>query len=268
LFPNIAHSQIEKFKYFPLGYDFTGGRGGEVIPRRDAEMGRHTSHLFLFAIEQSGSGPPRGVMHVSDDFDKDEMPGGTAAFLRAVQRYLPMSFRDLETVGEYAKRKRIPKEIEREKDMPPISFFGNEEQEKGTRICKVAVNPLLILLHVDQGSFANGSYTPFATPKANNRSIYKENVDLLSMRLIDQENVVKGEDFSIVPYKASVGNKMSVIQQKLSRKLCLLYRCTLNRDPESEQVIISKEAVVTDSNFVSELMEVSGIPRAWHVTPY
>jgi hypothetical protein len=180
-----------------------------------------------------------------------------------------MSLLDLETVGEYTKRKRIPKKNLRLKDMPPITFFGNEEQEKKTRICKVAVNPLLILLHVDQGSFANGSYTPFAMPKANNRSIYKENVELLSKKLINQEEVVKSEDFSIVPYKASFGNKMSVIQQKLSPMLCLLYRCTLNRDPESEQVIISKEAVTMNSRHVSELLEVSGIiPRAWHVTPY
>jgi hypothetical protein len=136
------------------------------------------------------------------------------------------------------------------------SFVGCQEMETNTKICKVAVNPLLIFLHEDQGSFADGRYTPFGNPAVNSRSIYKENVEVLSKKLAEGENVIKGEDFAIVPYKALIGN---MLWKNVPKELHLLYRCTLDRDPSSSHTIIGKEAIHADVGCISEHYLVSAI---------
>ena len=254
-------TQIETFKDFPLGYDYEGKEESSVKRKtKEAKnlslIGKHTSHLFLFAIEESGSGPPKDTMKLSNDDTRDVCPKGTAAFLRAVQRYLPMSFSGMETTGEYAKRRKLPKELVSTEHVENDSFVGREEMETNTKICKVAVNPLLIFLHVDQGSFADGRYTPFGNPAVNSRSIYKENVEVLSKKLAEGENVIKGEDFAIVPYKALIGN---MLWKNVPKQLHLLYRCTLDRDPSSSHTIIGKEAITADVGCISEHFLVSPI---------
>jgi hypothetical protein len=254
-----------------LGYDFTGGKGNVVVPKKKKEadrlkvIGHATSHLFMFAIYKSASGPPRGFMKFGEDTN-DEMAGGTAAFLRAVQHYLPMSFQDLESIGEYVKRKIIPDNIGERKQQEG-DFTPMEEEEKSTNLCKLALNPLVILLHVDQGSFADGRYTPFATPRANNRSIYEENVQTLTRQLMAKEKVVNTEDFSIVPYELSFGNMINAIHANLPKNIDLFYRCTLNRDNESKHCIISKDLILPSFDRVADNIEVSDILHVWYVTP-
>ena len=74
-----------------------------------------------------------------------------------------------------------------------------------------------------------------------------------------KENVVNTEDFSIVPYELSFGNKINAIHANLPKNIDLLYRCTLNRDNESKQCIISKDLILPSFDRVADNIEVSDI---------
>ncbi len=204
----------------------------KIADRMD-EIGKNTSQLFLFAFEKSGTGPPIGLMHLDQD-KVEESPEGIRAFLRIFQRYLPMSLNDSMSIGEYIDENKI----EQLADDDPGDYLTTitSDKEQNLDICKAAINPLVILLHVDQGSFADGTYTPFATPKANNRSIDGKHVDVLAGRVVLKENVIKQEDFSILPYMIHMVNSVTAD----SRTARMHYRCTLNRDPESKLTIIDK----------------------------
>lgn len=249
----MPNQQKAKFKHFPLGFEFIPN---DTLPRlqgpkeRMEKMGKNTCHLFLYAIETSGSGPPTGIMNL-DENNKTTLAGGIAAFLRAVERHLPKTFVELDTIGERMKRLKMNHVIGRNK--PEYESTTSTAYEKDIEICKVPVNPMLILLHVDQGSFADGRYTPFATPRSNNRSIHEENVQKLTAEILRKENVVKMEDFSIVPYMVHLENTLTAKGTKTREP----YRCTLDRYKQSEHLIIAKEAQTITSTQLKLANEVS-----------
>jgi hypothetical protein len=262
----MANLQIEKFKSFPLGFEFIPEDGNRIPRKKEAinrmqALGKNTCHLFLYAIEKSGSGPPGGVMHL-DETTKSAHPGGIHAFLRAVERYLPTTFIELNSIKEHMKIHKI-EHVYDNKVVPKYESSSSTAHEGEMEICKVPVNPMLILLHVDQGSFTDGQYTPFATPKANNQSIYEENVDQLIEKLLSMENVIKTEDFSIVPYMIHLEDTLKAKRKKTA----LQYRCTLDRDKHSQHIIMAKEAQLITSSELKLANKVSdnNQKKSYHV---
>jgi hypothetical protein len=225
-------------------------------------VGKNTSRLFLYAIETSGSGPPKGYIHLDEEYQNKKKPEGIAAFLRAVQTYVPeMSLNGRKTIEEYMQEKGIQRVVE----STELDFVNSVStaNESVIDICKVPVNPMVILLHVDQGSFASGKYTPFATPQSNNRTIHSEYVERLTTQLLDKQDVIKTEDFAIAPYMVHLVNATT----QTTNQTGVLYRCTLDRDRESKQNIIAKEAqtitlkVIKGAREVSEQYKVGSHPN-------
>jgi hypothetical protein len=161
---------------------------------------------------------------------------GLAAFLRAVQYHLCVEFtfdKANKTVTEYAKDRGLETNVNvgekwEEGTSRQIEYDGN------IQVCKVPVNPMLIFLHTDQGCFDPPSYTPFASPVANVRSIQKAIVDEQCKEVfINEEQIVHQEDFCVMVYDARGVTD--------SRTKGIEYRCML-RDPVSDVKLVQKKA--------------------------
>ena len=245
--------QREYFKESPLGADIFGdtrtSKKKKVADKRE-QLAKNTSHLFLYAIQLSGSALPDGILHL-DLENAQESPEGIIVFLRAVQNFLPNSLDCTQTIDDFMFINNMKECMEGKEWNTTNAISYDKEQHMD--ICKAAINPLVILLHVDQGSFADATFTPFATPQANNRSIDGKHVNVLAEKLLKEENVIKQEDFSILPYRIHL---MNTINAK-SNKPMPRYRCTLNRDPESKQTIIAKLPATCSMEEMKWLYEVS-----------
>lgn len=209
------------------------GKEPEIEARMDAK-GKDTAQLFLFAMESSGTGPPRGMMTLVDH-------RGAAAFLRAVQNHLSVDNTFcrpcVQTISEYAKENIVPDDIASGKTWnTPVSKAI--EYEAGIPICKVSVNPLLLFLHLDQGCFGNPGYTPFASPIANSWSIYQDHVNNICKQVEKGEAIITQEDLAIIPFDVCLDGHND-------KPASLPYRCTLNRDKQSDATVIGKKAVAS-----------------------
>lgn len=195
--------------------------------------------LLLTAIERSGSGPPKGIMSPME-YNANYSNQGDALF-RAVLNHMSIAegFADglvAMTMPELEKRSGSMENM-------PVRFL---EDDGDVTISKVSVNPLMLFLHIDQGSFANGQYTPFASPISNNRSIHQEHVSPLCEQLKQHHNVISPEDFAIAPYEVFVGSE---------RSDALHYRCTLNRDRQNQDNIVAKQALLPSFEMLSKVHE-------------
>jgi hypothetical protein len=255
---------LNLFKYYELGYDFLKGTAlNELedvpIPRnlsaeRKAQIERvatNTSRMLLFAIEQSGSGPPKGYMNL-DENDA----GGTAAFLRSVQHFVtPRTLtRNEATILSEDQGPTIISPMETMKTDWVRSYEGNNID--GTyKIARSAVSPLVLFLHVDQGSLAKVGYTPFASPVANSRSVYQQHARKVSSELMDSAGILSQEDFAVLGYQILLHGEEPPEPEELRP---IKYRCILNRDDKSEDTIVSKEViVVTNDNLEHIYKKVS-----------
>ena len=156
------------------------------------ERGMHTSRLLLKAMEVSGSSPLVGTMNLRKEDTK-----GTAAFLRSVSNYLyvenPFDYKRTIEGEEYQT------DMEKEEKKYRHNIF-TEMKEENFLFSKADINPLVLFLHVDQGCYATVGYTPFSTPRANNRTVHKEHVVELCKELQENKNVLYSEDFSIIGF--------------------------------------------------------------------
>jgi hypothetical protein len=110
------------------------------------------------------------------------------------------------------------------------------------------VNPVLIFLHIDQGCFDCRSYTPFASPVANSRSIHKANVDELCKELFkNKKKIVHQEDFAVTAYDVRLNSDVDATTEVME------YRCTLNRDIESDVKVVGKKAEATTQTTILQL---------------
>lgn len=152
----------------------------------------HTSRLLLKAMEVSGSSPLVGTMNLRKDDTK-----GTAAFLRSVSNYLyvedPFDYKRTIEGEEYQT------EVEKDEKKYRHNIF-TEMKEENFLFSKADINPLVLFLHVDQGCYATVGYTPFSTPRSNNRTVHKEHVVELCQELQENKNVLSSEDFSIIGF--------------------------------------------------------------------
>lgn len=196
-------------------------------------MGRHNAHLFRFAMEECGCGPPKGMMNIEDD-------EGVAAFLRAVQNHLSIenTFSPVKSISEYVKWNRIADNLAYGKELN--DRFGGVLEHEGNNIpiCKASVNPLLIFLHVDQGCFENVSFSPFVSPFANNRSIHQEHVHAVIEEVLTGNAIVSQEDLAIMAFDVVLDDTPPTTNGVPP----IIYRCTLNRDHESSVTVMGKKA--------------------------
>lgn len=214
------------------------------------EHGQHTAHLFLYAMEKSGCAPEGRVMNLDDDH-------GAAAFLRAVQYQLSLEYTyyPINKMGPYLHSNKIGDNVVDGTRTLKASVDRVEELESYTiPICKVSVNPLLIFLHVDQGCFRDVGYTPFASMIANNRSLHQHHVEGVIDEVKKGNPIVSQEDFAITAFDVALDCNPIVSQQgdislDGNNGIPFTYRCTLNRDPQSDITVKGKKA--TEATFDS-----------------
>jgi len=256
----ISHKK-QKYESFEIGFNFLNaparhhhGLDGKeaAIEEYRVQNGKHTAQLFLFAMEKSGTGPPMGLMTLTDD-------KGAAAFLRAVEYHMSFKNKFGENIERYVST--LPKELKgrlgknlnhaSEKEWNEEVIMSMEDDD-GTQICKASINPLLIFLHVDQGCFEGPEegYTPFASPVANSRCIYQKQVKKI-INAIEEENSaasLTGEDYAIIPFDVGQ-DKGDFVSGSLE------YMCTLNRDKQSGVTIVGKKAVASRRQTLDTLYE-------------
>jgi hypothetical protein len=245
---------------FRIGYDFR--RGMQKVPHKDGSsekrketIGKHTAELFLFALEESGCGPPKGIMNLATD-------GGSAAFLREVKNHLSVenTFVNVKSVREYANENEVPEDIAG--GIPGNVVVDKAlEYEGDIPISKVSVSPLLLFLHVDQGSFANLGYTPFATLRVNSRSIHKQHVEEAIAEVKDGKPIISQEDIAVTPFEVCLGDSN---QEETGS---LTYNCTLNRDSQSEVAVMGKRAAVATHEAIDNLYQKVNCTSLYSRTP-
>jgi hypothetical protein len=280
---------MREYSRLEVGYDFTDGSIERVIPKKtlteeEKEIrkgkAKNTSEMLLFAIERSGSGPPKGIMNLKEDDS-----GGTAAFLRAVKNYTHVVFPpDYDDVfANEDDRNRYLVKIERKVNKTSLVKPQQAQATDGPyKICKSSVSPLVLFLHVDQGLLENGGYTPFASPICNSRSVHKKHVDGVCQEVVQGHSIISQEDFAILGYQVLVDGYESE-QEEATRtgnghgqddttgeglvEEPIAYRCTLNRDSESDDTIVAKDAtVVTMESMRKIFWTVSNILGFVHST--
>jgi hypothetical protein len=217
---------MREYSRLEVGYDFTDGSIERAIPKKvlsEAEKelrnvrAKNTCEMLLFAIERSGSGPPKGTMNLQEDDS-----GGTAAFLRAVKNYthvvFPPDYVDVITdLQDSHEKTDYYIKIEKKESclVIPHQAMATDGPYK---ICKSSVSPLVLFLHVDQGSFESGGYTPFASPVCNSRSVHKKHVDGVSQEVVQGHPVVSQEDFAILGYQVIVDDYESEEESESEEK--------------------------------------------------
>lgn len=130
-----------------------------------------------------------------------------------------------------------------------------KEMDGSYRISRSLMSPIVLFLHVDQGSFAKVGYTPYASPVANSRSVHKKHVEGVCKEVMNGKVVLSQEDYAIFGYQILLNEE----DPPQSAESCpVQYRCTLNRDNESNNSIVAKRAVpVTHKNLENVYRTVS-----------
>lgn len=239
---------------------------GRVPKKNDIEKalnnkGKQTADLFLFAIQESGSGPLYGIMNLNNDM-------GAAAFLRAVKHQLSVenTFFECKTIEEYAKENHVPSitDFSRSQALQEEMQGRQLENDSDVPICKVQVSPLLVFLHVDQGAFQNLGYTPFASPVgANSRSIHQEHVEKVCNEIRKGRSVVSQEDFAIFPFQVCITGRNDSDNGKdddddddddnEEPPPLFEYQCILNRDNQSMVKVLAKKATTVTHEAVANM---------------
>jgi hypothetical protein len=244
----FIHQQAGRFKRFQLGYDFLTGTGVAVLKKVDEniqkvinKVARETSKMFLFAIEGSGSGPPKGIMNL----DKNDK-GGTVAFLRALQNFLSVQNPPTYSVTIRDGYEEVDIPISGSLNEDWKNSYQQNEMDGSFMICRTLITPLVLFLHVDQGSFDKVGYTPLASPVTNSRSVNKNHLDKVTREILDGKSIVSMEDFAIIGYQVFL-NEEPVPESEEARPI--EYKCTLNRDNANEEKVVAKKlTLVTKDN--------------------
>jgi hypothetical protein len=155
-------------------------------------------------------------------------------------------------------------------------------------ITRVTVNPMIMFLLTDQGVYNNEPlYTPFATPKANGRSLLEEHVDTVCEAMDKNDyTILSKEDFSISPYQIVMGewnNPDPDPKNQLMEEECQLqheeedvlhaewppkgqleehpipYKSVLDRDQYCHRSLMSKRAERLSALCLKEQYEVSSL---------
>ena len=220
-------------------------------PFRVYARSKNTFALWKYAITLSGSGPAGGLLGSNDDSD-EFVQSLSMLFLK--QPAIPTC--NPQTVKELMDQELKDKDSKEEEFPSPSYFTKNVEKDSDFDICKVQLNPLLIFLHIDQGFITDifGRFTPFASPLANSRSMYKEQVEKLRGEIMDGKRVVACEDFAVVPFEVDTQPPDSEAHHGEH----LEYRCTLDRDTTSQNIVRAKRAkLVTVKGLTTTIKNVS-----------
>jgi hypothetical protein len=206
----------------------------------EESKGRQTAELFMIAMKASITSPPSDIpmdLHVD-------------VFLKALhnQLYQFPRLSELKTIGDYLRRQK------KSECNFPSGYKWKEvsktiEHEDGFRICKVNFNPLLLFLHLDQGCFHKDGYTPFASPLANNRPIKELHVDNICEELKKEKAIVSKEEYAMMPFE------ISFVESGMTRPGSFDYRCTLNRDKESDIKVVDKQAGPTNEETIDMMFQ-------------
>lgn len=252
-----------------MGYDFCAHLGVTRVPKaapvqaKRNGIGSNTSKMLLFAIEESGSGPPKGEMKLNKD-DKE----GTAAFVRSMSHFL-----NHRSVPRYAATVQ-------DNDNPPIDIactppmandwnkghFHVNEGQFDKSICFAVVSPLVLFLLTDQGSLQKVGYTPFASPVSNVRSVSNYHVEKVCEEVVNNNAILAQEEFAVSGYQILLNSEDCPERGELHP---MQYRCILNRDEDSQDTIVAKQAVtVTKENLERLYLRVSTFNHPFSPDPF
>lgn len=212
---------------------------------------KHTRALWKYAVSSSGSGPQGLLLGTENDLDE-------------FAKSFSMLFNKQSSIQTDNPLKKV-EELQKEyfptgfkMTMPSPSYFTKSiEKDMDFDICKVQLNPLLIFLHIDQGFLTGhvGRFTPFASPVANSRSISKDQVEKLCGEIMEGKPIVVCEDFAVAPFVVEThAPGTAVIGERLK------YRCTLDRDSTSQNIVSTKMAkVLTKKGLIQFTENVSAV---------
>jgi hypothetical protein len=178
--------------------------------------------MFLFTIESSGSGPPEGIMNL-DKNDKGE----TAAFLRALQNFLSVQSLPTYTITIRDDHEEVDIPISESLKKDWKNSYQKNEMDGSYRICRALITPLVLFLHMDQGSFDKVGYTPFASPVANSQLVNKIHADSVCKELLNGKGIVLQEDLAIIGYQVLLNDQPVPESEEAGP---IEYKCTLNRE--------------------------------------
>jgi hypothetical protein len=198
-------------------------------------------------MEKSGSGPPRGIMSIKD-------ASGAVAFMRAVKNQLSLQYTfcpRVRTISEFASQYNIPSEIVTGKKGWDQTSDKKITLEQGIQICKAVACPAVVFLHMDQGCYEDTGYTPFASVIGNSRSIDPVHVKDISEKVAASEGEITQEDISIIPFEVFLdgqndqpeANDGQNDQPEATQPEPISYRCSLNRDRQSNITVMGKKAL-------------------------
>jgi hypothetical protein len=211
--------------------------GDKLQKRSEIGCRKDTAKLFQFAMEKSGSGPPRGIMSVND-------ARGAIAFIRAVKNQLSLEHTfspDVDTISEYATINKVPEQLDKRKESRDKTYDKKITVEQGIQICKADVSPALLFLHLDQGCYEDTGYTPFASVIGNSRSIDPYHVKEIEKKVDDSKGQITQEDISIIPFEVCLNGQND--QPEANQPEAISYRCILNRDRQSNITVMGKKAL-------------------------
>lgn len=204
---------------------------------------KSTNLMLLDAMHASQVGP--GKFMKLNNLPSDEK--GKLAFLRCVKNFV-----NTENLPDYqnpignSKHKQV--EYKTLDDMDRLLERVTQNDENKTKVSKVSVSLSTLFLHVDQGCFADGTYTPMASPTVNIRSVDIDHVDTLLQKILQegQKDILTLEDYSVVGYMTYPTEELNSTEntggEVLADRTLIRYRCGLNQDDESDKEIIGKNA--------------------------
>jgi hypothetical protein len=248
------------------------------IPKKDDAdkkiCARSTSLMLLHAMLASHVGAG-SLMRLEEP---DDQWRGKAAFLRCVRNFVntenPPDYGN--TIGKSAKQDVMNETFECV-DRLLEKVTQNLENEK--RVSKVSVSLATLFLHVDQGCLPDTTYTPMASPTVNVRSVDIDHVNELLEKVNDRKDILAIEDYAVVGYMTATSDvqqtneaerketkegyeevegeetrnteEQSLSQEPQPDEGGLPYRCILNQDEISDEIIFEKTAKIFTTSDLS-----------------
>jgi len=172
--------------------------GYKDLGKEEKSKAMNTNRVLLWAMNHAGVGPGASVMNLDTEYS-------SRGFLRMTENF----FRD-QDFTRFVESSTTELNFQGVSPESATALFDasseiTAEMDDKFEVCKTSVSPLVLYLHMDQGtSVESGSrvYSPFASPVANHRSIFTQHVDGVVTAVIQNTySIVGKEDFSITPFE-------------------------------------------------------------------